>query len=68
VTPSTTEIARTRDTQGFEENKEAAQDGGKIAGNARKALEIKSGKKVVSKEKFLPEKSDKKRVSVGKKE
>jgi len=53
---STTEIARTRDTQGFEENKNAAREGGKIAGNARKALEDKSGKKVVSKEKFIPDK------------
>ena len=59
---STTEIARTRDTQGFEENKEAARAGGKIAGNARRELEAKSGKKVVSKENFLPEKPERKRI------
>ncbi|MFZ2957691.1 MAG: Bro-N domain-containing protein [Candidatus Ozemobacteraceae bacterium] len=64
---STTEIARTNDTQGFEENKEAAREGGKIAGNARKALEDKSGKKVVTKENFLPGKPERKRVSSGKK-
>jgi len=29
--------------------------GGKIAGDARKQLEIKSGKKVVSKQNYLPE-------------
>lgn len=52
---STTEIARNRDTHGFDENRKAARDGGKIAGNARKALEIQSGKKVVSEENFLPD-------------
>lgn len=64
---STTEIARTNDTQGFEENKEAARAGGKIAGNARRELEDKSGKKVVSKENFLPEKPETKRVTSRKK-
>lgn len=51
---STTEIAINKDAQGFEENKKAAQVGGKIAGDARKQLELKSGRKVVSKENFLP--------------
>jgi DNA-damage-inducible protein D len=32
-----------------------AKQGGKIAGDARKALELKTGKKVVSKENLLPE-------------
>lgn len=50
---STTEIARSRDAQGFEENKDAAKDGGKIAGDARKKLELETGKKVVSKANFL---------------
>src|SRR3984957_13768150 len=35
---STTEIARNRDAQGFEQNKIAAKAGGKIAGGARKEL------------------------------
>lgn len=43
---STTEIARKKDVQGFPENKKAAKAGGNIAGNARKELEKKSGKKV----------------------
>lgn len=60
---STTEIARTNDTQGFEENRDAAREGGKIAGNARRELESKSGKKVVSEENFLPEKPARKRIS-----
>jgi DNA-damage-inducible protein D len=50
---STTEIARNTDTQGFKENQQAAKKGGKIAGDARKQLEIESGKKVVSKDNFL---------------
>jgi len=45
---STTEIAVQREAQGFVENKDAANAGGKIAGNARKELEKKSGRKVVS--------------------
>jgi DNA-damage-inducible protein D len=39
---STTEIAVQKDAQGFEENRDAARAGGKIAGNARKELEEKS--------------------------
>ena len=50
---STTEIARRSDAQGFNENHTSAQEGGKIAGNARKALEAKTGSKVVSKTNFL---------------
>jgi len=50
---STTEIAHNKDTQGFPENKKAAQEGGKIAGNARKELEVKSGKKVTSEKNYL---------------
>jgi len=51
---STTEIAINKDAQGFEENKTAAQAGGKIAGDARKNLELASGRKVVTQENFLP--------------
>ncbi len=43
---STTEIAKNKNAQGFDENKEAAKQGGSVAGNARKDLERKSGKKV----------------------
>jgi DNA-damage-inducible protein D len=50
----TTEIARRKDAQGFTDNRTAAKEGGTIAGNARKALEAKSGKPVVSKENYLP--------------
>ncbi len=50
---STTEIARRSDALGFDENRTSAKEGGKIAGNARKALEAKTGKKVVSKANYL---------------
>ena len=52
---STKEIAINTDTQGFDQNKRAAKAGGKIAGDARKQLEIKSGKKVVTSKNYLPE-------------
>lgn len=52
---STTEIARNKDAQGFDENKIAAKKGGKIAGDARKKLEIESGRKVVTNENYLEE-------------
>jgi DNA-damage-inducible protein D len=50
---STTEITRTRDTQGFSRNKQAAREGGTVAGNARRELERKSGRKVVTGDNFL---------------
>ena len=50
---ATTEITRTQDAQGFPENKTAATAGGGVAGNARRELEKKSGRKVVSRENYL---------------
>ena len=44
----TTEIARRKDAQGFPANRRSAREGGTIAGNARKALEAKTGAPVVS--------------------
>jgi hypothetical protein len=52
---STKEIVINTNPQGFIENKRVAKVGGKIAGDARKQLEIKSGKKIVTEENFLPE-------------
>jgi hypothetical protein len=59
---STKEIVLNTNPLGFIESKKVAKAGGKIAGDARKQLEIKSGKKVVSKENYLPE-SKKKRIN-----
>jgi DNA-damage-inducible protein D len=55
---STTAIVKTKNPIGFVENKKVAKQGGDVAGNARKELEQKTGKKVVSKENYLqmPEK------------
>jgi hypothetical protein len=53
---ATTEITRSKDTQGFDENKQAAIEGGSVAGTARKELEVKSGTKVVSGRNYLPDK------------
>lgn len=49
---STTEIAKNKNAIGFVENHKAAKAGGNVAGNARKELEKKSGKKIVTKENF----------------
>ncbi len=50
---ATTEITRKNDAQGFPENQTAAVEGGTIAGNARRQLEQKTGKPVVSGQNYL---------------
>lgn len=50
---ATTEITKAHDAQGFDENRDAAHKGGKVAGDARQQLEEKSGRKVVSNDNFL---------------
>ena len=50
---STTEITRTKDVQGFPESKKAAREGGAVAGNARRELERKSGRNIVSRANYL---------------
>jgi DNA-damage-inducible protein D len=50
---STTEIARTRDAQGFKANEGAAKAGGSVAGVARAQLERETGERVVSPNNFL---------------
>ena len=49
---STTEIARNKNALGFNKNLNAAKEGGTVAGNARRELERKSGKKVVTSKNF----------------
>lgn len=51
---STRQIAETLQTEGLEKNKLPAKRGGQIAKDARKALETKTGKSVVSGDNFLP--------------
>jgi len=57
---STKEIAVNKDTQGFVQNKQVANEGGTVAGNARRELERKSGKKVSTRENYLKGPQDKK--------
>ena len=58
---STRQIAETLRAKGFEENKIPAKKGGKIAGDARLALEQKTGKKIIDGSNFLsPKKLNKK--------
>ena len=59
---ATTEIAKNTDAQGLGENKVTAQKGGLVAGKARKDLEAKSGKKVSSKQNYLPNGQKKKKL------
>jgi len=62
---STTAIVKTKNPKGFVQNKVVAKGGGKIAGDARKALELKTGEKVVSKNNYLPEAKKKKELNKG---
>ncbi|MDF1532626.1 MAG: hypothetical protein P1P72_09980 [ANME-2 cluster archaeon] len=59
---STTKIARNKDALGFDENKNAAKEGGTVAGVARKELELRSGEKVVTQENYLNEPEIQKRL------
>ena len=63
---ATTEITRNKDAQGFHESKAAAQEGGDVAGTARKDLESRTGKRVVSKQHFLQTPQNKKLLERGK--
>ena len=51
---STRQIAETMNAAGMEENKVAGKKGGGIAKKARRELEAKTGKKIVTGENFLP--------------
>ena len=51
---STRQIAESVDATGMVENKAAAKTGGRIAKKARRELEQKTGRKVVTRENYLP--------------
>lgn len=51
---STTEIHRTENSQGMPKLKKDANEGGEIAGVARRKLERRLGRSIVSKKNFLP--------------
>ena len=60
---STTEIHRTEDSQGVGKLKKDAKAGGKIAGNARKQLEKRLGRKIVSSENYLKQPESRKKLN-----
>ena len=64
---STKKIARNKDALGFDENKDAAKEGGTVAGVAREELERRSGENVVTQENYLNEPETKKRLESMKK-
>ena len=45
---TTTELTKTHNPYGLEENREVAQSGGKIAGDARKNIEAQTGKPIIT--------------------
>ncbi|MCZ8022070.1 MAG: Bro-N domain-containing protein [Cytophagales bacterium] len=59
---STRQIAETEEAKGINENALAGKKGGKIAKDARIALEQKTRKKVVTEENFLPPTKSKKKL------
>jgi DNA-damage-inducible protein D len=59
---STRQIAETDKAKGVEQNAVAGKKGGKIAKDARLALEQKTGKKVITNENFLPPPKGKKKL------
>jgi DNA-damage-inducible protein D len=63
---STTEIVKTQNPKGFIQNQKAAKQGGSVAGNARRELESRTGKKVVSTGNYLPEGKKNKELKKGK--
>jgi NAD-dependent DNA ligase len=59
---STRQIAESEHAKGFIENAKASKKGGSVAKNARKELETKTGKSVISGENFLPPAQSKKKL------
>jgi DNA-damage-inducible protein D len=63
---TTTELSQRRDSKGFPSLKKDSREGGEVAGNARKEIETKTGKKITTKVNFLEQKKNK-RISIKKK-
>lgn len=45
---ATTEISQNREPKNFNENKKVAKEGGTVAGSARKDIEKRTGRKVIT--------------------
>lgn len=59
---STRQISEKEKTEGYARNEDTARKGGRISGDARKALEEQTGKRVVNSENFLPPKKENKKL------
>ena len=59
---STRQIAQTEQATGLKENAVAGKKGGTIAKNARKELELQTGRNVITEENFLPPAKEKKEL------
>jgi DNA-damage-inducible protein D len=59
---ASTEITKTQDAKGFDENCIAARKGGRIAGDAREKLEKETKKKVVTSGNYLKEPESRRRL------
>ena len=64
---SSRQIAESDQAKGLVENAKAGKQGRAVAKNARKELEAKTGKSVVTGENFLPSAKDKKSLPLSKK-
>ena len=51
---SATEISKQKNPKTLDENKTVAKQGGSVAKEARKKLELETGKSVITDENFLP--------------
>lgn len=51
---STTEISKEKNPKTLEENKSIAKQGGSVAKEARKQIELQTGKPIITDENFLP--------------
>lgn len=59
---STTEISKEKNPKTLEENKSVAKQGGSVAKEARKQIELQTGKPVVTDENFLPQSMKPRRI------
>ena len=59
---STRQIAETKEAKGLQQNAQASKKGGEVAKNARKELESKTGKSVVTGSNFLPSEKENKKL------
>ena len=60
---ATTDITQIRDSQGFEECKDSANEGGQVAKETKNSIEKRLGKSVISENNFLKSKKSKKLIN-----